>query len=73
MRSYVAYAHIGFDQTHGVPQFLICGDCCKVKEICIKPAAISALQTSVQEAGFELIKPQLEMNCLCEDCIAQVA
>jgi len=70
---YVACAHISCDHAHGVPQFLICRKCSKVKEISIEPATIAELQASVQEAGFKLISPQLEMNCLCEDCLAQAA
>lgn len=70
---YVACAHISCDHAHGIPQFLICRKCSKVKEISIKPATIAELQTTVQEAGFKLISPQLEMNCLCEDCFAQAA
>lgn len=70
---YVACAHICCDHAHGVPQFLICRKCSKVKEISIKPSMITELQASVQDAGFKLISPQLEMNCLCEDCLAQAA
>ncbi len=66
---YVVCAHISCNRAHGVQQFLICGSCSKVKEISIESTTISELQASVQEAGFELISPQLEMNCLCEDCI----
>lgn len=68
---YVACAHISCDHAHGVPQFLICGKCSKVKEISIKPSTISDLQITVREAGFKLISPQLEMNCLCDDCFEQ--
>ena len=70
---YVACAHISCDHDHGVPQFLICGNCSKVKEISIKSATITDLQASVQNAGFKLLSPQLEMNCLCDDCIAHAA
>jgi Fur family transcriptional regulator, zinc uptake regulator len=70
---YVACAHISCDHAHDVPQFLICGKCSKVKEISVKPSTIADLQITVQEAGFKLISPQLEMNCLCNDCLAQVA
>lgn len=70
---YVACAHICCDHDHGIPQFLICGSCSKVKEISIKPATIKDLQASVQNAGFKLLSPQLEMNCLCDDCITRAA
>lgn len=70
---YVACAHISCDHAHGVPQFLICGECSTVKEISVKPSTIAELQTSVEDAGFTLVSPQLEMNCLCENCITQAA
>ena len=70
---YVACAHISCSHAHAVPQFLICKRCSKVKEIDIKPATINELRASVNEAGFELINTQLEMNCLCEGCISQAA
>jgi len=70
---YVACEHISCDHAHGVSQFLICGECNKVKEISIKPATIAELQTTVDKAGFKLITPQFEMNCICDDCIAHAA
>ncbi len=70
---YVACAHISCNHAHAVPQFLICRQCSTVKEIGLKPAMIDELQESASEAGFNLISPQLEMNCLCEDCNAQIA
>ena len=65
---YVACAHIACDHDHAVPQFLICSRCQRVEEINVSAATIDALQRSVRDAGFELVSPQLEMNCLCEDC-----
>jgi Fur family zinc uptake transcriptional regulator len=70
---YVACMHISCDHAHAVPQFLICGNCSKVKEISIKPDIIAELQAISQEAEFKLISSQLEMNCLCGDCLTQVA
>ena len=70
---YVSCAHISCTHTHGVSQFLICKQCSKVKEVYIKPATMTDLQATAQEAGFMLIGPELEMNCLCDDCLAQVA
>ncbi|OUR94992.1 transcriptional repressor [Gammaproteobacteria bacterium 42_54_T18] len=70
---YVACAHISCDHTHGVQQFLICRKCSKVKEISIKPTTMGELEETVKDAGFKLIRPQLEMNCLCKDCFAQAA
>lgn len=66
---YVACEHIDCDHTHSAPQFLICKKCNKVKEVSINPDMIKDLQTSVQNSGFRLVSPQLEINCLCEECL----
>ncbi|RVU83548.1 transcriptional repressor [Leucothrix sargassi] len=65
---YVACAHISCDHAHSVPQFLICGKCNKVEEISIPKKTIDELQQNVEQAGFQLLTPQLEMNCVCNDC-----
>ena len=65
---YVACSHITCDHAHDVPQFVICGECQHVKEISIKKATLSQLQKNVEQAGFRLVSPQLEMNCICETC-----
>ncbi len=70
---YVACAHISCDHAHGVPQFLICGRCNKVKEISISQSTILELGESVKKAGYRLVSPQLELNCLCENCMSAVA
>jgi Fur family zinc uptake transcriptional regulator len=68
---YVACAHITCNHDHGVPQFLICGKCQKVEEISVAKSTINALRRSVHDAGYELLSPQLEMNCICGDCIKE--
>ena len=68
---YVACAHISCDHVHGVSQFFICGNCSKVKEVNIKRSMINDMHTTAQEAGFKLTSPQLELNCLCEECDAK--
>ena len=70
---YVACVHISCDHNHAPPQFLICSNCSKVKEVSIEPAIIAELQAISQQAEFKLISPQLEMNCLCEACLTEVA
>jgi len=67
---YVACAHITCDHDHGVPQFLICAECQRVEEIYVAKATIAALERGVKGAGFHLASPQLEMNCICQDCQA---
>lgn len=72
-KKYVACSHITCDHDHGVPQFLICGECHHVKEISINQQTITELQNNVEHAGFQLVSPQLEMNCICNDCAALAA
>ena len=67
---YVACVHICCDHNHEIPQFLICRNCSKVTEISIKPAVFESLQASVKTAGFKLLSSQLEMNCLCDECLS---
>lgn len=70
---YVACAHITCDHTHEIPQFLICSQCQRVKEIVINKFIINKLQLNIEEAGFRLVAPQLEMNCLCKNCSKNAA
>ncbi|MGI9315836.1 MAG: Fur family transcriptional regulator [bacterium] len=65
---YVACAHITCSHDHGVPQFLICGNCQRVEEISVAKSTINAIKRSVDNAGYQLVSPQLEINCLCEGC-----
>lgn len=69
---YVACSHICCDHSHEVPQFLICDECSNVKEIGIKKSLISTLKQNVEQAGYQLKSPQLELHCLCQQC-AQAA
>jgi len=66
---FIACAHITCRHEHGVPQFLICGKCKKVKEISIDHLSMQTIEDNVKQAGFHLVSPQLEMNCICEDCM----
>lgn len=66
---YVACAHIRCDHEHSVAQFLIC-NATKSKK---STSTMLELQTSVHEADFQLISPQLEMNCHCKECIAKAS
>lgn len=70
---YVACAHITCDHAHAVPQFLICGQCQKVKEISISKTFITELQGNVERAGFNLVSSQIEMDCICADCTENAA
>ena len=70
---FVACVHITCDHQHAVPQFLICTNCYRVSEISIKESTLRALQKNVADAGYKLVSPQIEMNCLCDECVAETA
>jgi len=65
---FVACDHITCDHKHGVPQFLICQECNRVSEIGLKESTLRALRQNVENAGYKLVSPQLEMDCVCADC-----
>jgi len=65
---YVACSHIACSHAHEVSQFLICTNCQCVEEVMMQPSTVQDIQDSVHSAGFELLSPQLEINCLCADC-----
>lgn len=70
---YVACAHIACSHAHEIPQFLICGKCQRVKEIGIAKRIIEELDQQVAGAGYKLINSQLELQCLCDSCMASAA
>lgn len=55
--------------SHGVPQFLVCTRCSKVKEVAMAPKLFDGLQSAVQDAGFALASPQLELSGVCTSCL----
>jgi Fur family zinc uptake transcriptional regulator len=65
---YVACSHICCDHSHQVPQFLVCSQCAKVREVGLQSSIINDLERGVKEAGFYLQSPQIELNCLCDEC-----
>jgi len=65
---YASCTSIISDKAQCYSQFLICRRCSKVKEVGLKPSMIAELEAAVQDASFKLVNPQLEMNCLCDDC-----
>lgn len=67
---YVACAHISCAHTHGTPQFLICKACSAVNEVTISQAIIAELKETVEQAEYQLLSPQIELNCLCQRCAA---
>ena len=65
---YIACAHITCDHNHSIPQFLVCRICDKVREISIDIDSMKKIEKKVQDENFNLIKPQLEMHCICKVC-----
>ncbi len=65
---FVACVHIACDHKHGPPQFLICQQCYRVSEIDMKESTLRALRDNVENAGYKMVSPQLEMDCVCKDC-----
>jgi len=70
---YVACAHITCDHGHAASQFLICGQCQKVKEISVSEATTTELRSEIEHAGYQLATSQFEINCMCEECLANAA
>jgi len=65
---YVACTHTNCNHKHPASQFLICKECLKVKELSISQTKFDELKQTIEEAGFHLNDPQLEMNCICDVC-----
>lgn len=65
---YLACEHMACDHRHEFPQFLICDNCQHVDEVGIKKETMQSLDSSVQQSGFKLKSPQLELHGLCRDC-----
>ncbi len=70
---YVACRHFNCDHLHDVKQFLICNVCQRVKEISLGKLTEHELKHDVEASGFKLVSPQLELNCVCDDCIHEMA
>ncbi len=70
---YVACSHIRCGEEHAAPQFLICRECWKVKEVHIQERLVDGLKRGVHDAGFTLISPQIEMSCVCNTCLCTEA
>ena len=70
---FVACSHITCSHAHDVPQFLICHTCQSVKEIAIAKSIIDELGKQVADKGYKLINSQLELQCVCENCMESAA
>ncbi len=68
---YIACAHIGCDISHQLPHFLICQQCLRVDELTAQPSSnLNDIHHRVQEYGYQLCSPQIELNCICNSCLA---
>ncbi|WP_016798717.1 Fur family transcriptional regulator [Vibrio cyclitrophicus] len=65
---YILCDHILCEHEHGIPQFLICSKCDKISEQTINPTIIQDLQSHAKQEGFTVVTPQLEINCVCDEC-----
>ncbi len=66
---YVACAHIGCDTTHDFPHFLICQRCLRVDELNSQTTSkLDELTDEVEQTGYQLSSPQIELNCICNAC-----
>ncbi|KXF80560.1 Fur family transcriptional regulator [Enterovibrio coralii] len=65
---FIACSHMQCSHEHGVPQFLICSKCNKIKEQIIEPSVIDGLQSNARKDGFTVTSPQLEITGVCDDC-----
>jgi len=68
---YVACAHIGHEHSHDLPQFLICQKCLCVDELSVQVTNnLSNIAKKVEQTGYQLLAPQIELNCICNACCA---
>ena len=65
---YIACAHIGTEHSHEFRQFLICQYCQRVDEVPGNKAELAALSLQAKQTGYQLISPQIELNCICDNC-----
>ena len=70
VNKYIACSHISCDHKHMFARFLICSNCHKVKELMTKGSTVKSIKGNMEETGFELVNNQLELNCLCSDCVS---
>jgi len=68
---YIACAHIGCESSHLLPHFLICQQCLRVDELANHTTHnLSDITRKVEQTGFKLFSPQIELNCICDACVA---
>ena len=70
---YIACEHIQTDKTDDEMQFIICQSCQKVKELSLSQNVLNELTNNVKKAGFRMIEPKVEMNCICHECFEKAS
>lgn len=65
---YIACSHLHCGETHEFSQFLICNSCDTATEISISSELMGGLETLVKNAGFAISNPQIELECICDQC-----
>jgi Fe2+/Zn2+ uptake regulation proteins len=65
---FIVCSHINCDHQHHASNFLICKQCLKVTELSISWDEFKELKQTIEQAGFYINNPQLEMNCICNAC-----
>lgn len=69
--NYVTYSHINC--AHAVPKFLIGDECSSVKGIGTLKSLLHTLKRNVNDAGYLLKGPHLELHCLYENGVPKAA
>lgn len=62
-------SHIVCDHSHQLPQFLIGERCERVEEVAIGQGTLDSLTVSARQSDSELVSPQIELNCVCHQCL----
>ncbi|MDC0612441.1 transcriptional repressor [Vibrio sp.] len=50
--------------------FYVCKVCHRIKEVSVDDSVLKQLDTTSKPNDFEVISPQVELECICSDCIS---
>ncbi len=56
------------DGTNSGVVFLICKQCHQIKEQHVSRSVIESLKSEIKDDDFQVIAPQIELECLCKRC-----
>jgi len=65
---YIACSHIACSHQHDIPQFLICHNCSRVKEVMLDRKLVDEISNTVKSAGYQMRSSAIELDCLCSKC-----